>query len=438
MMLDQWQEDVINDTHKYILICKGRQIGGTTVLAHKAVKWMLDKQSRILVGSITEDQAKLVIVMVYDILYTHCKDMICKGKKKPTQDRIQLKNGAEIRSRAVGTMGDAFRGFTADVNWLNEAAAWSELAITAIMPTLLTTGGEIWGDSTPRGKQGFFWKAFQNKESMWKIYHKSSEDVIFNRPLSEHWTQEKKDATLKFLNDQKKEMSTLQYGQEYLGLFLDDLQRLFSDEMIEKVCILKRRNYIPPADYYGGMDIARLGADETVLAIGQRLKNDTMEQVENIITKKQLTTHTQDMAIIYTKLFDLQKLYIDAGAGSLGVGIYDNLLRDETTKRVVVAINNRSRALDREGKKTAKLLKEDLYMYLLSCMEHNKIKLLDDTEIKLSLRSIQYEFSTEEGEGGKTYMKIFGNYSHCVEAIIRMVQGLREKRINIWADSIKV
>jgi hypothetical protein len=163
-----------------------------------------------------------------------------------------------------------------------------------------------------------------------------------------------------------------------------------------------------------------------------------MEQVANIITKKQLTTHTQDLAILYAKHYDLQKLYIDAGAGSLGVGVYDNLLKEDSTKRIVVAINNRTMALDREGKKTQKLLKEDLYMYLVSLMEQGKVKLLDDDEIKLSFRSIQYEFTKEDGEAGRSQMRIFGNYSHCVEAIIRMVQGLREKSINMWIDSIKV
>src|SRR3990167_8986206 len=181
--LDEWQKEIIADQSKYILLCKGRQIGGTSVFAEKAVQWMVEKRKKILVGSITEEQAKLVIVMVKDILLNRYKEVIGRGRNKPTLDRIRLKNGGEIRSRPVGTMGDAFKGFTADVNWFNEMSKWPQIAFIAIMPTLLTTGGEMWGDSTPFGKgttenPNYFWTCFQNKTGLWKVYHKSSVDVI--------------------------------------------------------------------------------------------------------------------------------------------------------------------------------------------------------------------------------------------------------------------
>ncbi|KKK70434.1 hypothetical protein LCGC14_2924010 [marine sediment metagenome] len=145
MEYDDWQIEIIEDTSQYILLCKGRQIGGTTAFAKKAAKWMAEKGKTILVGSITEEQAKLVIVMVKDILTRDYKGSISTVKKdKPTLDKITLKNGGWIRSRAVGTMGDAFKGFTADVNWFNEMSKWPELAFIAIMPTLLTKGGEMW------------------------------------------------------------------------------------------------------------------------------------------------------------------------------------------------------------------------------------------------------------------------------------------------------
>jgi hypothetical protein len=54
-------------------------------------------------------------------------------------------------------------------------------------------------------------------------------------------------------------------------------------------------------------------------------------------------------------------IYIDAGAGTLGVSVLDHLLQESTFKRKVVAINNRDRPLDFENKSKSKLLKEDLY-----------------------------------------------------------------------------
>ena len=75
MILDEWQEQIINDKSPYILLCKGRQIGGTSTYAEKSVKWMREYKSKILVGSITEEQAKLVIVMVYDIARKKCPEL---------------------------------------------------------------------------------------------------------------------------------------------------------------------------------------------------------------------------------------------------------------------------------------------------------------------------------------------------------------------------
>ena len=191
MRYDKWQQDVINDKSKYLMICKGRQIGGTSVLAQKSVNRMIAKKTSILVGSITEEQAKLVIVMVKDILLRDHKNLIARGKNKPTLTQITTKNGSTLRSRPVGTMGDAFRGFTADINWFNEGSKWPEIAFVSIMPTLMTTGGDIWMDSTPFGKyiggttkKTFFFKCWENIDKTWKVYYKTSPEVINEREIT--------------------------------------------------------------------------------------------------------------------------------------------------------------------------------------------------------------------------------------------------------------
>ena len=75
-------------------------------------------------------------------------------------------------------------------------------------------------------------------------------------------------------------------------------------------------------------------------------------------------------------------------------------------------------------------IKEDLYDNLRNLMERHEITLLDDPEIRQSLRSIQYEFT--DNPKSPTQMKIFGNYSHCVEAIIRAAWTAKEKSLNLW------
>ena len=436
LRLDEWQEELLDHSGNMVL-CTGRQVGKTTIMAIKAAKYMVEHEgSRIIIVSLTEDQAKLIIVMILDYLEKNHKRLIARGKDKPTQNKLTLLNKSQALARPVGNTGDAVRGFTGDVLIIDEASRMPDLVWTAGRPTLLTTAGQIWMCSTPHGKQGYFWEAFQNKHDKFKVFHISSEEVIHNRPISESWSEKQRVEAIEFLKHERADMSELQYGQEYLGLFLDDLRNYFSDELIEKCCVLERRpSVIKGKEYYLGCDIARMGGDESTWEVIHKIDNENLIHVENITKTKILTTTTTDIIWELDKQYDFQKIYIDAGSGSLGVGIFDVLLKDDRTKRKVVAINNRARVLDREGKSKARILKEDLYDNLRTLMERGHIKLLNDPEVKLSLRSIQYEYRTNDK--GLSNIKIFGNYTHIVEGLIRAAWCQKEKSINIWVRSIK-
>jgi len=112
----------------------------------------------------------------------------------------------------------------------------------------------------------------------------------------------------------------------------------------------------------------------------------------------------------------------------MGVGVFDQLLNSPETKRKVIPINNARRSQDIDDKRFKKLMKEDLYMNLLRLMEQRKIKLLDDPEIFLSLKSIQYEYVVSEGQ--RTRFRVFGNYSHIAEGLIRAAWCTNDKSLS--------
>ena len=56
-------------------------------------------------------------------------------------------------------------------------------------------------------------------------------------------------------------------------------------------------------------------------------------QIENIVTWKTPTTQTEQRIIQLTNMFNIRKVGIDCGSGSLGTSIYDHLLQHPTTKR---------------------------------------------------------------------------------------------------------
>lgn len=436
VILDPFQKEAL-EWDGNLLLKTGRQVGKTFIMSQKAAKYMVNHPgSKIICCSLTEDQAQLIIIMTLDYLEKNYKNKICGGTKKPTKNKIELTNHSTIIARPVGNTGDAVRGFTGDVLILDECSRFAEFIFTASKPTLLTTGGKIWMCSTPFGKKGYFWEAYQNKNGRFKVIEANSWDVMHERPISEVWTQEKKDAAIRFLEDEQRDCSRLQFAQEYLGQFVEDLNQFFSDELIQQVCILKKRTgpIMHQKQYYLGVDIARMGEDKSSFEILDKINSETIEQVESITTSKTKTTDTFDEIIYLDNAYNFIKIGIDAGSGSLGVGILDFLLRSQV-KRKVTALNNLSRQIDYSGKKKKTLMKEDMYQNMLAMLQSNILKLLDDDNVRLSLKSIQYEYINEKGK--LTSIRIFAShhtYSDICEGLIRAAWLANTKSLNHMID----
>ena len=436
IVLDKWQEEALAYRGD-LLLCTGRQIGKTYILARKAAERMIEKKVEIIICSLSEDQAKLIIRMILIYLEEHHPNKLeTKGKHKPTQNVVYTKNQSFALARPVGMTGDALRGFTGDILILDEGSRFPELAFTAAEPTLLSTGGEVWMASTPHGKKGYFWEQYNSvmkeedldleNEMGWKVIYVNGEEAIKNRQISPFWTKEKSEKAIRRLEMLRKRWSDLRYGQEILAKFLDDLQQFFPDELINKCCVLKRPQVYPKKNNFMGVDIARLGGDECAYAIINRTEQNTFRQIENLVKSKQLTTQTEEDILHLNISFEPVKIGIDAGSGSLGVGIYDRLLQNPATKRKVVALNNRSISQDRDEKTKLRIKKEDMYDNLRSMMEHGELPLLDSPKIFASLKSVLWEITDEKGTNK---VRIWGNDDHVAEALIRAAELAKRERI---------
>ena len=106
------------------------------------------------------------------------------------------------------------------------------------------------------------------------------------------------------------------------------------------------------------------------------------------------------------------------------------MIQDEITKRKVTNLDNAERMMDHLGEKTDRALKEGMYQYLLMLMEMSKVQLLDDSEVRLSLKSVQIEHVVKQGQ--KTKIKIFGRYNHIVEGLVRACWLAKDKSLGFW------
>jgi len=347
---------------------------------------------------------------------THHRSLIKRGNDRPTKHVIKLTNGSIIRCLPTGLSGLGIRGFTVDLLIADEAAFIPEDVWSAVTPMLAITKGDILLLSTPFGKGGFFYRCFSDPN--FASFHVSSEDC----------PRKNQD----FLDQEKKRMSKLQYAQEYLGEFVDELRQFFPTEIIKKCMTILRdsgASSFPifsgarvPEDFFLGVDVAGMGSDQTVLLSVVR-NGDRLRQVDMEVSEKTYLTETTARILLADKKYNYTKIFVDDGG--LGFGVFSSLLNNSQTARKVVPLNNSSRLLDKDEEKSKRLLKEDLYNNLLVLMEQGRIDLFDDPEIMMSLKSVQYEF-----EDGK--FKIFGSYTHICEALVRAAWVMNRKDIKLW------
>jgi hypothetical protein len=411
--LDDWQKEYIETPPEQdcFLLC-GRQVGKTTAMSIKAVELCIKhfkKGEFVLINSIIERQAFLMLTK--SLVYAQAKypQLIMKGKDKPTMHKLCFTNGTGIVSYAAGLEGSSSRGPTIKKVMVDEGSRMSELYFVAVLPTMSVSYGSMdiasspFGKKHPDGTEKFFYKC--SKDEHFKKFYVSAEDCPRH--------------TKEFLERQKNRLTKLAYAQEYLAVFTDELQRIFPDELLNKVCVLKR---IPmhKGKFYLGVDVAGFGEDECSFEIMEKMPDKTIEQRESITERHNYTTDTTRRILELNSNYKFKKIGVDDGG--LGFGVFSELMNNKKTKGKTEALNNSSRFIDEEEEKSVKLLKEAMYVNLLVLMENNKIKLLDDDEIKASLSSIQHD------EG-----KIFSFNAHITEGISRAVWvAEKDKSLNIW------
>ena len=436
--LDNWQKDFLAYEGDKLL-CTGRRVGKTYIMARGAIDRMLKKKTSVIIFSLTEEQAMLILAMAKEYLKEANPKAAIQKNTETNKKTITLRNGSVMRCRPAGDTGDSGRGFEADILIVDEASRMGKFFWIAVRPIILMTAGEVWLGSTPYGKQGYFWDAFNEAENLnhpdarFKVFYTTTEKVINEREMTDDWTPERKEKILRTLEQDKRTMSKLEYGQEYQGLFMEDLMQFFPDDMIRDNQTMERPEYIDPNFvWFAGSDIARMGEDQTTLEIGYLLGEEIF-QVENLVTTQTFLTDTFKLYKENNKLYNFNKIFTDDEG--IGIGVFDMCMDDDDLKHITIGINNSKRVIDRDGKEKG-ILKTDLYYNLRTMLERGKIHLLKDDSIFNSLKSVQFEYVQDVK--GNPQIRIFGNNTHIAEGLIRLAQAIKYKDLNLSIYSIKI
>jgi len=411
--LDHWQEEVLKHDGSIALRC-GRQVGKSTVVSIKAAQFARDNPgTTTLVIAAAQRQSSLL----FDKIRGEINRMEDLGEVKyaepPTLTRIRLTNKSVIYSLPAGRTGYFIRGFTVDLLIVDEAAYVPESVWRAVVPMVavsrkLRGKGWIILLSTPFGKGGYFFDAFQDPD--FAHFHITSEKCS-RIPDS-------------FLAKEKKRMTRVEYAQEYLGEFIDEWNQFFPTALLKSCMTLPEwqiGDKKPTDSFYLGVDIARYGGDENAFVIAILERNNNIKIVKALTTSRVALTDTIGRIMDLDDKFHFRKVFIDDGG--VGGGVMDMLM--ERLGRRVIGLNNASRTIDKEAKRK-KILKEDLYSNALLMMESKKLEMISDTLLLKSLKSILFEYTSEKN------LRIYGKYTHLTEGLVRACWCIREKGLKVF------
>ncbi len=361
---------------------------------------------------------------IYNELPTKTSIVLKKDFSKP---QSKENKGSVYFCFPAGRTGVFLRFLSLDFLDIDEAAFVPEMVYNTLRPMLAVSQkakGLGWETliSTPYGKGGFFYESHQSDDYL-KI-HVSAEDC----PRYDK----------NFLTKERRRLTKVEYSQEYLAEFIDELNQFFPTKLIKKCMtfgsVWELKDAISKR-FYAGTDFAGYGIDDNTLVINELIKNRVktvkcfeFEPIEINDEYNTLTTDTINNISVIDHEYNFRKVFTDDGG--LGSPITD-LLKDRLGKRKVMELGNARKRIEVEGEEKKKgILKEDLYSNALMLMECGLIDIIDDINLLRSLKSVMREYRIDKN--GKKHLIIWGKNTHLAEAFVRACWCIKEKGLNLY------
>lgn len=214
-MPDPWQADVLETASKRLVLCCSRQAGKSTVSSVLALHVAIYKPgSLVVMVSPSQRQSGELFKKTLGYLETL--------KVKP---RILEQNATSVvlenKSRIVSLPGSeaTVRGYSAaSLVIVDEAAFVEDGLFASVRPMLATSNGRLLLLSTPNGKRGEFWNAWNSTGTDWaKVSVPARDCPRISR---------------EFLDAERRTMTSYQFQQEYECQFVEGLNSIFDYDTV--------------------------------------------------------------------------------------------------------------------------------------------------------------------------------------------------------------
>jgi len=213
---DPWQSDILRSTSRHILINVCRQGGKSTTTALLALHQAVYRPgSLVLLLSPSLRQSQELYRKV-----RHFLGVLGADAPKPSEEsslRLELANGSRIVS-LPGTER-TIRGYSAvSLLIIDEAARVEDELYLSVRPMLAVSGGRLIALSTPWGQRGWWHDSWVNGGESWERTHVTAYDCPRISPA--------------FLEEERQTLGAWHFEQEYLGIFKDAVDAVFSHETV--------------------------------------------------------------------------------------------------------------------------------------------------------------------------------------------------------------
>lgn len=212
---DPWQTDVLGSHHPRILLNCHRQSGKSTVASVLGVHTVVyEPASTVLLVSPSLRQSQEIFKKCLVAYRGLGRPVVAEAEN---QLSLYLENGSRIVS-LPGTEATV-RGYSAVRRIIiDEASVVSDALYAALRPMLAVSGGSLIALSTPRGKRGWWWDAWENGGSVWKRV----------KVTADHCPRIPEE----FLAEELRIHGERMYLQEYFGEFVETTGQAFGEDAI--------------------------------------------------------------------------------------------------------------------------------------------------------------------------------------------------------------
>lgn len=213
--LDPWQQRVVRSRASQVLINASRQSGKSTVTAVVAVHTALRQRGALvlLVSRALRQSAEL---------FKKCQDVYrASGRLVPlaaeTALTLTLENGARIVS--LPGSEDTVRGYSGVALLVfDEASRVPDGLYRGLRPVVAVSAGRVFGLSTPFGRRGWWWDAWEHGGAAWERYRVPATEC----PR----------ISAEFLAEEAVALGEWWYQQEYCCEFMDSEDSVFSHDAV--------------------------------------------------------------------------------------------------------------------------------------------------------------------------------------------------------------